>query len=332
MYAILLDVSLENTRHFTVNKSLISIFALLFFLFVAFFFSEVWLRGISDFLDNFKRRIGVRSATRDYVMQKFMYQHQRSILTLFYRTVNKMLTALGLHRKGITVTGYILFDLFITLIASLVFKFLAGFSFMFSFALWITFAICFLVGTRVRVSGRIENRERDIMNAIDLIVPELGNGVKNAINAYVDNFAPSVKEEFQSFLSNINDKGLSFEESMYILSDELGGIFLDFAQKAIYYEKSGDPEMLMIFTDITETNRLRRQLRDDNNAAFTGLTATFLISVGMVVGYFVFLMFTDSFSRHFFLQTAIGNYSILIILGIVFGVLAYISIIKSKAI
>ena len=66
---------------------------------------------------------------------------------------------------------------------------------------------------------------------------------------------------------------------MYILADNLGMVFQDFAQKAIYFEAVGEREMVEIFADITETNRLRRQLRDENNNAFVTLKSSFLISV-----------------------------------------------------
>lgn len=189
-----------------------------------------------------------------------------------------------------------------------------------------------LIMTRVMVSERLEKREADIMNAVDLIVPEIGNGVKNAIVAYKDNFAPSVREDFAAFLINIQDRGYTFEDAMYILSDNLGSIFQDFAQKAIYFEAAGEKEMVDIFTDITETNRLRRQLRDENNAAFTSLRSSFIISVIMVVGYFIFLMITDEFSRHFFLQVTAGKFLLIGMVMLVFMVLAYIATIKSKQI
>jgi Flp pilus assembly protein TadB len=197
------------------------------------------------------------------------------------------------------------------------------------------FMMCFVVSlvmTRVTVSDRMEKREADVMNAIDLIVPEVQNGIKNAIVSYLDNFAPSVHDDFQAFITNIQDRGYTFEDAMYILADNLGMVFQDFAQKAIYFEAVGEREMVEIFADITETNRLRRQLRDENNNAFVTLRATFLISVGMVVGYFFFLMFTDSFSRQFFLTETAGKFLLLAIVGIIFAVLSYITTIKSRTI
>ena len=186
--------------------------------------------------------------------------------------------------------------------------------------------------TRVFVSERIERREADVMNAIDLIIPEAGNGIKNAISTYIDNFAPSIQPEFRAFLTNINELGFSFEDAMIILTDNLGVVFKEFSQKAIYFERVGELEMLEIFTDITETNRLRRQLRDENASKFTSLKTSFLVSTLMTFGYFIFIVVTDDFSRNFFLLQPAGKFLLVVIIVIVFLVLSYISTIKSKAI
>ena len=90
--------------------------------------------------------------------------------------------------------------------------------------------------------------------------------------------------------------------------------------------------MLDIFSDITETNRLRRQLRDENKGIFANLKTSFTVSSLMTVGYFCFLMFTDSFSRNFFLVEPYGQLLLIVIILVIFLVLAYISTIRSRAI
>ena len=170
------------------------------------------------------------------------------------------------------------------------------------------------------------------MDALDLIIPEIGSGVKNAIARYVDNFSPSLQQDFKIFLSNIQDRGMSFEDAMFILADSLGNIFKDFAQKAVFYEALGEEDMRGIFDDIVETNRQRRELRYNNNLEFGVLRMSFIISSGITIGYFIFLMATDWFSRYFFLTTTWGNILLVAIVLTIFGVLSYIATIKSRAI
>ena len=297
---------------------------------VGYFFSMQLQKVVSAIAFKVKDKLGRFSKNREYAIQRYAFLHRSSPITRFYNWINTQLIATGFKRTGVTPVGYVLYWLTISLILSVVLKFIMGISIagtvVFTLAL---FVIC-LVLTRVLIAEKMERREADVMDAIDLIIPEIGNGVKNAITLYMDNFAPSIRPEFKAFVSNIQDRGYSFEDAMFILSDALGSIFKDFAQKAVFYEKLGEPDMVDIFTDILETNRNRRQLRYENNLKFSENKMSFLISSFIRLGYFVFLLFTDKFSRYFFLENGVGRFLMLVIIGVIIGVLAYITTIKSR--
>ena len=322
---------LDTANHIVVSKDLVTLAIVVITLIVLYFFSAQIIALISKTFKKISKNIGVFSTTKDYQLQRFIYQHRRHPISKLYSWINEQLIALGLKRQGVTAFGYLLFWSFIAIILGTVIGWIMNLG-MLTVLLWFIVLFCLLIFTRVTVSERMEKREADIMNAIDLIVPEVGNGVKNAIITYKDNFAPSLQEDFAAFVNNIQDRGFTFADAMYILTDNLGMIFVDFAQKAIYYEAIGDPNMLDIFSDITETNRLRRQLRDENTNTFASLKMSFLVSTAMTVGYFFFLMFTDDFSRYFFLQQTFGKFLLIVMLLVIFCVLAYISTIKSRAI
>lgn len=322
----------STSNNWTVDSSLIKMVVIFVLLFMVYFLSFQIQRIGALLLNKFSKSIGVYSNTKEYAYQRYVYQHSTSIFAKLYFWVNNQLVSLGLKRVGVTVIGYLMFWSFVSFVTSFVLTIVLSLGVGFLPVLYPMLFTITLVTTRVVVSERMELREADIMNAVDLIVPEVHNGIKNAIVTYKDNFAPSVKDDFQAFLSNIQDRGFTFEDAMYSLSDSLGLIFKDFAQKAIYFEAVGDRNMVEIFNDITEQNRLRRQLRDENNNAFVSLKVNFLITVAMTTGYFLFLMFTDSFSRYFFLQTNTGKFLLIIMIGVVFSVLSYITTIKSKTI
>jgi len=325
-------VKISQSNHWDVSGDLVKLFVLILAIFIIYFFSFQLQTVLAKFLQNLSKRIGTFSTSREYVLQRYVYQHNSSPISKLYVWVNNQIVALGVKRLGVTVVGYLFFWGFVSLVMSVVCSLLLNFGVVFFPFMFGMIFVIVLVMTRVMVSERMEKREADIMNAIDLIVPEVHNGIKNAIVQYRDNFAPSVREDFQAFIVNIQDRGFTFEDAMFILSDNLGLVFKDFAQKAIYFESVGEHEMVEIFADIVETNRLRRQLRDENNNAFVSLKASFIISAGMTFAYFVFLMFTDEFSRNFFLMETAGKFLLLVMLGVVFGVLAYITTIKSKTI
>ena len=322
----------ETTNRISVSEDLVKVFVVIVVIFLLYFFSKQLQVFFANVFSKLSKKLGIYSVSQEYAFQKYVYQQSDSLPARLYNWVNMQLIALGLKRLGVSVVSYLMFWCVMALIMSLVLCLVLGFGLL---MLPIVFCFLFVVSlvlTRVIVSEQMERREADVMDAIDLIVPEVKNGIKNAIITYQDNFAPSVKDDFHAFITNIQDRGYSFEDAMIMLSDSLGSVFKDFAQKAIYYEAVGETEMVEIFNDITETNRLRRMLRDENNKSFAELKSTFVISTLCVVGYFIFLMITDDFSRIFFLQNFWGQILLLIMIGIVFAVLAYITTIKSRAI
>lgn len=323
---------IDQASVFEVSSDLVKLVAVGIGFFLIYFFSFHLQVIIAKFGKRFSEKIGVYSTSKEFVIQRYVYQHSTGVIAAFYTWVNQQLAALGMKRLGVSVFGYLMFWAVIAFIIAVILDVVTLMGLTFFPIMFAMIYVIVLVLTRVMVSERMEKREADIMNAVDLIVPEVANGVKNAIVTYKDNFAPSVRDDFQSFITNIQDRGYSFNDAMYILADNLGLVFTDFAQKAIYFESVGEREMVEIFNDITETNRLRRQLRDENNNAFTALKASFVTSALMTFGYFVFLMITDDFSRYFFLTQTAGKFLLIVMVGVVFAVLAYITTIKSKTI
>ena len=188
-----------------------------------------------------------------------------------------------------------------------------------------------IVLIRVSISEKIERREACIMDAVDLIIPELRNGVKNAILFQKQNFSPLIVDDFNEFDINVNQRKMSFNDAMMILSDNLGMLFRDFAQKAISFEQSGDLDMLDIFVEIVETNRLRRELRDINNVRFSAIRRDFIVSSVLMVAYAFYAMATDKFTRVFLTSTTFGKFIVIFMFADTIAVLAFISMIKSKS-
>lgn len=297
-----------------------------------YFFSFQLQKFLSSAGTSISKKIGIFSTSREYAVQRYVYLHRSSLIAKLYNWINEQLIAAGMKRVGVTPVGYMLFWGTISAITAIVIGIICNLNVFLYVVIFFIFVAVFLVATRVFVAGKMEKREADVMDALDLIIPEIGSGVKNAIARYVDNFSPSLQQDFKIFLSNIQDRGMSFEDAMFILADSLGNIFKDFAQKAVFYEALGEEDMRGIFDDIVETNRQRRELRYNNNLEFGVLRLSFIISSGITIGYFIFLMATDWFSRYFFLTTTWGNILLVAIVLTIFGVLSYIATIKSRAI
>lgn len=315
-----------------VNKNIITGVTLVVVLILGYLFSFQLQKVTTKGMHLLSEKLGTFSNTKDLALQRYVYQHSGSLIAKIYKWINKQTIALGLNRNGVTPLGYFLFWVIASGLVSLFIFWYFHMGAVMSGMLWIILLVCMLVMTRVVVSERIEKSEMAVMDAIDLIVPELDKGVQNAIVMYHQSMPIEIREHFSVFISNIHDRGFTFEDAMYILADNLGDVFRDFAEKAIYYERAGEKDLLTIFTDIVETNRLRRQLREKNNRRFRDLRVTFVVSSLMTFAYFVFAVTTDDFSRTFWLQSDVGNVLLVIILLVVFGVLAFITTIKSNTI
>lgn len=315
-----------------INRDIVRVVTIVLAVVLIYFFSYQLQKRLASLIAFINKKLGTFAVSHEHELQRYVYQHRKSLVSVLYRWINQQLIAIGLKKQGVTPLGYFIFWGFIALMLSIVLSFVLHVGVAFSVMLWVVLWGAVLIMTRVIVSERMEKRESEVMDSIDLLVPEIHRGTQNAIITYINNFPPGVRDDFKMFIVNVQDRGYSFNEAMIVLADQLGNVFSDFAEKAIYYEAMGERDLLDIFTDIVETNRLRRQLRERNNRRFMQLKVTFVVSSLMVFCYFMFVITTDEFSRHFLLQTTAGNISLLIICIIIFGVMSFITTIKSRTI
>lgn len=321
---------LETSNIFTVSSRIV-LFVMISIVFVLIFFFS---KNIQTFLARVLRKIstllGTHSTTREYTVQRYVYEHKHSTFTKVYKFVNRQIIALGLKKDGVTVTGYMLFWAFVSAILSFVICFLIQAPLAVVALFPIVYVITLFV-LRAVITDKLQAQEMHVMDAIDIIIPTIMDGVKISIVQHMSNYHESIKGDFLQFESDIQDRGLSFEDAMISLADRLGPVFEQFAVKSIYFERVGDKNMRDIFTDIIEVNRQRRVLREKNKEAFYQLKRDFGISSMLCAGYFGFLMVTDTWSRLFFLQTLVGNILLFTDILIVIVVYIYIQIIQSSS-
>ena len=275
------------------------------------------------------RHIGRRSQRADYNLRRYVFFHRGSLLAKFYTWENEQLISLGLRRNGITVMGALLFYAVVTFLA---WFFMCLFTQDFDILLLPILYFLNVVIVRVAVSGKILKREAAVMNAEDIIVPQIRDVVMNAIRSQLNNFEPVVSFEFHIFVSDVTDRGMSFRDAMIILSDSLGPVFYDFAQKAIYFESSGDTSHLDLFSDILDTNRDRRESRALNAVVFIASRISFMVSAGITLGYLLFILATNSNVLNLFFYTKVGNRMLWFIILTIIAVLCYIQILSGRSI
>lgn len=247
-----------------------------------------------------------------------------------YNYFDELIINLDMKKDNVTVTGLLVFILSISVSSGIVLSYLMN-SIILIFP--ITAAFFYLVVVVLRFLGlmQYEQREAEIMDAVDLLVSDIRGGIYNAILKYQDSFHPNVKPYFLSFIDDIQNKGYSFKQAMGILNDKLGPNFTDFAQKAVLYEAKADETMEDIFSSIIETNRQRRTLRYINNVKFNELRTQFIVSFILIIGYGVFSALFDPFILEFLTQNTVGKCMLIGDIVIVAFVMSYLASIKAKS-
>ena len=247
-----------------------------------------------------------------------------------YHFFDELIINLDMKKDNVTVTGLLVFISSISFVGGLVLAYLMD---SFILLIPITAAFFYLIVVVFRFMGllRYEQREAEIMDAVDLLVSDIRGGIYNAILRYKDSFHPNIRPFFLSFIDDIQNKGYSFKQAIGILNDKLGPNFTDFAQKAVLYEAKADETMEDIFSSIIETNRQRRTLRYINNIKFNELRTQFIVSFLLIIGYGVFSALLDPFILEFLTQNSFGKLLLIGDIVIIAFVLSYLASIKAKS-
>lgn len=247
-----------------------------------------------------------------------------------YHFFDELIINLDMKKDNVTVTGLLVFIVSLSLAGGIVLAYIMS---SFGLLIPITAAFFYLIVVLLRFGGlmQYEQREAEIMDAVDLLVSDIRGGIYNAVLKYKDSFHPNVRPYFMNFIDDIQNKGYSFKQAMGILNDRLGSNFTDFAQKAVLYEDKADETMEDIFSSIIETNRQRRTLRYINNVKFTELRTQFIVSFILIVGYAVFSALFDPFIFQFLTQNYFGKCLLIGDIVVVAFVLSYLASIKAKS-
>lgn len=253
----------------------------------------------------------------------------KSRISAIDKRLKEIIVNLDMSKDNVTTVGLLLFMASTSFVLAFVCSLFLS-SMILSLLLWVVlFYLIFVLFDFVSLL-RFEKKEADIMDAEDLIAMDIKGGVQNAISRYKDSFNPRVKPYFTSFLDSITKRGSSFEAAMRELNVKLGDHFDDFASKAIMYEKDADGDMDDIFSTVIEMNRIRREVRHNNNIKFNEMRLQFIVALGLVGILASYLTFTESFIRAFLLGTFWGQALLVLDVVIVAGVLAYMAKIKAR--
>lgn len=245
---------------------------------------------------------------------------------------NTILANLGLKRAHVSIAGLLAFITIVSAGLTVLLSMVFGVGSEFAVAIPMFFASFILVTVMLRLNGLTyrERKETSIMQSVDILISDITGGVFNAILRYKDGFSDEVRKYFDEFVDNIRLRGMSFNDSMYILNLDLGPTFTEFAHKAVSYEAHADADMADIFSNIIDRNRQECTLRSYNDERFSTLRRTFIISSLIILAYAVFMVSLDPFVKSFFLNTLAGKWLIIFNMLLFAFVMGRLAALKSE--
>lgn len=257
------------------------------------------------------------------------YVEQKGNAGKLHRTVNKLLVDLGWKADGVTVSGMLLFMLLVPLGVTILLSIVMN-TLRVVVPLSVTLTYLFYITLKLYSLGKKEKLELAILDAVDLIVADIGNGVHNAIVRYTPNLPIEIRKNFEDFLRDIDQGGYGFREAMLRLADNLGPEFEEFALKAIQYEMHADDTLIYIFSSVMLKNRKKRELRGLNALRFRKLKIQFITSMALILLYGMITILLDHTIVEIILHTRVGQVCLIVDLFIVAWVLGYMAVKKSE--
>lgn len=166
-------------------------------------------------------------------------------------------------------------------------------------------------------------RERERMDAEDIIYGSLGKGVVMAIKENIPLFGDSVRPFFEDFDDDINKYQLTVPQALDNLNKKLGPNFTQYRNQLENYDLIGDEDMIESFQDFTKENarvrinliKLEKRLHDCNMAYIIELLVISVMALAMFSNHEGGILgaFSDKG-----IQIALGLHIILITAGFAF--------------
>lgn len=274
-------------------------------------------------------KIGERNYKAEKKLQReiLIYQNKKKIES--YRKYDEIITIMGLKKKGMTVTSFKFVQFLTSLVVALIVCTLMSITLILLLPIaYLVYKIGYLV-FKVLSASLKERREMAIMDAIDLIVSDIKNGVENSIRLYMNSFDRSIREEFELFLMN-RTRNMPFVDAIYELNYALGTTFDDFAEKAIHFEVAEKQGMIELFSELVELHAIKRELRGEANEIFNKLRFEFMISLVLIVTLTLGMAVVNPNVWGFYTKTLVGKVLIFGDLAIITYVMSYLTILKSS--
>lgn len=244
-----------------------------------------------------------------------------------YKDISQIIFDLGLN--DVTVEGFICSLVLASLIVGIVILLVTRSIILFIFLSGSTLVLLYTVAYMMASEGHFK-REFAIMDAIDLIIVNMKDGVLKAVKEQIDLFDPLIQPDMQMFIDDMYEYKIPVAEALDSLGERLGPSFTKFKEKAKEFEEKGRAGMLETFADDMNENMYRRmdlrELLDTLREANTGFALAMC-----VCGFLGFAIIgSNEALRNALFTTTIGQVVIVINIILIIAAFAYIQSLREE--
>lgn len=288
---------------------------------------------VIDFFKNIARRTGKlinskeKKYHRDMEIGRINAKSKRSKL---YKFLNDLTIDLGLKRRGVTPYEFLLFGLVGAFFISLVLGFIVFRNAIMSILAFpaITIGIFCILYTKANMAHDL--RIESVIEAENIICNSIKSGVVVAVKISIDSMPVSVRDEFRSFLDNVEYNNFHIKTALLELNNNLGSIADDFISKCIMFELEEEEGLVGIFKDVVEINNIKTAQRTNMKRNFEQVMTEFLMGLGMILLFLFGAIAIYPSLQSFYFRNTLGQLLLIIDLIIVVLEFMYITMLRAK--
>jgi len=224
-----------------------------------------------------------------------------------YNFLSELVIDLGMSHSGITPYELLTITTFIVLlvtaiICQLLFSNVFMTIFMGPIAVVGVFCVMY---TRANIAH--DTRIESVIEAENILCNNIKAGVLVAVRDSLDVLPKTVRQDFKTFVDNVEQKNYHIKTALMELNIALGSIADDFIKKCIVFELEEEHGIAGMFADIVEINNINMEMRTNMKRKFEEVKTSFIIGASMI---FLFLggviaIFPDV--RDFYFTTGMGQ-------------------------
>lgn len=263
---------------------------------------------------------------RDYAVGKVKPTSTRYKL---YRFLNELIIDLDLKNTGITPYEMLFIVLLLVAFSSLVLGKLIFGSFLMSFLMYPVLIVATFCVLYTKANIAHDTRIDAIYEAENIICNNITSGVVVAIRQSIDVVPKEVRDEFVTFLDNVEHKNYHIKAALLELQDHLGAVSEDFIKKCIVFETEEEHGVVNVFRDVVSVNNIKTELRTEMKREFEKVVSDFIISAGMILLFMVGVLVVYPTVREFYFHNTIGQ--LIILLDLLVLITEYVIIARLRA-